>query len=226
MKAKCMAKRGSIVSISSGYDTLSHFKLLKGNFSGGRSSIVESSPTTSSIFQSPPKATLTINLSKNHSPFVTIQQGGSHSLLLWPLIIPSQTHPFDCFVPMTSFHLSFLQDSSLRMSAMTVRIIVIGDTSVGKTQMMLRYCDNQFSSTRTSTIGVDFKTKTVMIDGVPTGFRSGTLLDKSAFETSSKTITAGPKGSCLSTTSPRRNHSLRSASRFRPSIDSRTPALP
>jgi small GTP-binding protein len=53
------------------------------------------------------------------------------------------------------------------MSGTTVRIIVIGDTAVGKTQMMLRYCDNQFSSTGTSTIGVDFKTKTVMIDGVP-----------------------------------------------------------
>jgi small GTP-binding protein len=33
--------------------------------------------------------------------------------------------------------------------------------------MMLRYCDNQFNVNAISTIGVDFKTKNVMIDGVP-----------------------------------------------------------
>jgi small GTP-binding protein len=52
------------------------------------------------------------------------------------------------------------------MSATNLRIIVIGDAGVGKTQMMLRYCDNQFNQLSTSTVGVDFKTKMLAIDGV------------------------------------------------------------
>jgi small GTP-binding protein len=48
----------------------------------------------------------------------------------------------------------------------TLRIIVIGDAGVGKTQMMMRYCEDSFSATGTTTVGVDFKMKWVSLDGV------------------------------------------------------------
>jgi small GTP-binding protein len=47
-----------------------------------------------------------------------------------------------------------------------VKLIVIGDSTVGKTQMMLRFTDDTFSATALSTIGVDFKSKDVQIEGV------------------------------------------------------------
>ena len=44
------------------------------------------------------------------------------------------------------------------------KIIVIGDSSVGKTNLLSRFVKNQFSTDSKPTIGVDFATKTVSID--------------------------------------------------------------
>jgi small GTP-binding protein len=48
-----------------------------------------------------------------------------------------------------------------------VRLIVIGDSGVGKTQMMFRFTDDTFQAQTVSTVGVDFKAKTIQIAGVP-----------------------------------------------------------
>jgi small GTP-binding protein len=49
----------------------------------------------------------------------------------------------------------------------TIRLIVIGDSGVGKTQMMFRFTDDTFYSQSGPTVGVDFKAKTIPISGVP-----------------------------------------------------------
>lgn len=43
------------------------------------------------------------------------------------------------------------------------KIVVIGDPAVGKTSMMCRYTDNKFYEEHLTTIGVDFKIKTLTI---------------------------------------------------------------
>jgi small GTP-binding protein len=48
-----------------------------------------------------------------------------------------------------------------------IRLIVIGDSRVGKTQMMVRFMDDDFDPQGSSTVGVDFKTKPVILRGVP-----------------------------------------------------------
>lgn len=44
------------------------------------------------------------------------------------------------------------------------KILLIGDSGVGKSSVLLRYSDDAYSDSYTSTIGVDFKIKTIKLD--------------------------------------------------------------
>lgn len=46
-----------------------------------------------------------------------------------------------------------------------VKIVIVGDAGVGKSTLLLRYTDNEFSKAHVSTIGVDFKFKNIQLDG-------------------------------------------------------------
>jgi len=46
-----------------------------------------------------------------------------------------------------------------------IRIMLIGDSNVGKTSIIKRYCKNQFSPSYISTVGIDFETKYLKING-------------------------------------------------------------
>lgn len=44
------------------------------------------------------------------------------------------------------------------------KVIIIGDSGVGKTNLLTKFCDDVFRDSYVATIGVDFKLKTVEID--------------------------------------------------------------
>ena len=44
-----------------------------------------------------------------------------------------------------------------------IRIMLIGDSNVGKTSILKRYCKNQFSESYISTVGIDFETKYIKV---------------------------------------------------------------
>ncbi|CAM9397540.1 unnamed protein product, partial [Pylaiella littoralis] len=46
-----------------------------------------------------------------------------------------------------------------------VKLLIIGDSGVGKSCLLLRYSDDEFSSDYISTIGIDFKIKTTEVNG-------------------------------------------------------------
>ncbi|KAK7904957.1 hypothetical protein WMY93_017564 [Mugilogobius chulae] len=46
------------------------------------------------------------------------------------------------------------------------RLLMLGDSGVGKTSMLRRFTESEFESSHISTIGVDFKMKTLEIDGI------------------------------------------------------------
>ncbi len=48
-------------------------------------------------------------------------------------------------------------------SDVIVKIVIIGDSGVGKTNILLRFCDNDFKISYSATIGVDFKIKVINI---------------------------------------------------------------
>jgi Ras-related protein Rab-1A len=45
-----------------------------------------------------------------------------------------------------------------------LKLLLIGDTSVGKTSMILKYTDNKFPEAHIATIGVEYKTKSIYTD--------------------------------------------------------------
>ena len=56
-----------------------------------------------------------------------------------------------------------MQSPKKRQNEINVKCIVIGDTSTGKTSIVRRYIDNQFETNYCTTIGVDFKQKSLLV---------------------------------------------------------------
>lgn len=46
-----------------------------------------------------------------------------------------------------------------------IKIILIGDTGAGKTSLLTRFAEDAFNNFFIPTIGVDFRTRDIMIDG-------------------------------------------------------------
>jgi Ras-related protein Rab-8A len=44
------------------------------------------------------------------------------------------------------------------------KVIIIGDSGVGKTNFITRFCENSFKDSYVATIGVDFKIKSVSVE--------------------------------------------------------------
>ncbi|KAF0311740.1 Ras-related protein Rab-18-B [Amphibalanus amphitrite] len=47
----------------------------------------------------------------------------------------------------------------------TLKILIIGESGAGKSSLLLRFVDNTFDPDQSATIGVDFKVKTINVDG-------------------------------------------------------------
>jgi Ras-related protein Rab-1A len=58
--------------------------------------------------------------------------------------------------------MSFL-DKSAKADA-TVQLILVGESMVGKTCILLRYTDDSFTHVHMTTIGVENKSKTIQVD--------------------------------------------------------------
>jgi small GTP-binding protein len=57
------------------------------------------------------------------------------------------------------------QSSSSANDNSVIRLLLLGDSAVGKSSLLLRFCEGRFENNFVITIGVDFKTKTMNIDG-------------------------------------------------------------
>lgn len=47
----------------------------------------------------------------------------------------------------------------------TLKILIIGESGVGKSSLLLRFTDDLFDPQLSATIGVDFKVKNLTVDG-------------------------------------------------------------
>ncbi|KAG8864224.1 hypothetical protein FRB96_006045 [Tulasnella sp. 330] len=71
-------------------------------------------------------------------------------------IVPFPAEPSDLVPP-----------NSPKPAPILVKLVVIGDTAVGKTDLVTRYCTGTWVKPGTATVGIDFKIKTIQVGGAP-----------------------------------------------------------
>lgn len=74
------------------------------------------------------------------------------------------------------------------------KLLIIGDSGVGKSSLLLRFADNMFSGSYITTIGVDFKIRTVNIDGQRVKLQIWDTAGQERFRTITSTYYRGTHG--------------------------------
>jgi Ras-related protein Rab-8A len=80
---------------------------------------------------------------------------------------------------------------------MQVKLLMIGDSGVGKTCLLLRYANDSFSPTFITTIGIDFKIKNVEIDGTRIKLQIWDTAGQERFRTITTSYFRGAQGILL-----------------------------
>ena len=62
-------------------------------------------------------------------------------------------------------HFSVLLECLLYFEYVLYKLLLIGDSGVGKSSLLLRFSDDSYSESYVCTVGVDFKIKTIEVDG-------------------------------------------------------------
>lgn len=75
-----------------------------------------------------------------------------------------------------------------------IKLLIVGDSGVGKTNMLLRFCSDNFMNSHLTTIGIDFKTKTVDIDGKKVRMQIWDTAGQERFRTITQTYYRGAMG--------------------------------
>mmetsp|Transcript_19784 Transcript_19784/g.58880 ORF Transcript_19784/g.58880 Transcript_19784/m.58880 type:complete len:204 (+) Transcript_19784:271-882(+) len=84
-----------------------------------------------------------------------------------------------------------------RQYDMQIKLLMIGDSAVGKTSLLLRYANDTFSSTFITTIGIDFKIKTISLGGKRVKLQIWDTAGQEQFRTITRSYFRGAQGIVL-----------------------------
>eukprot|EP00501_MAST-03F_sp_TOSAG23-6_P001150 GSMAST32.ASY1.ANO1.1193.1 assembled CDS len=79
-----------------------------------------------------------------------------------------------------------------------VKLLLIGDSGVGKSCVLLRYCDGKFTTNFITTIGIDFKIKTVTVGDKVLKLQVWDTAGQERFKTICTAYYRGAQGICTS----------------------------
>lgn len=79
----------------------------------------------------------------------------------------------------------------------TLKFLVVGDSGVGKTSLLVRYCDDTFQTDYLSTIGVDFKIKRIEYNNQPVTLNIWDTAGQERFRNITKSFYKGAHGIVL-----------------------------
>ncbi|KAI1293775.1 Ras-related protein Rab-35 [Halotydeus destructor] len=74
------------------------------------------------------------------------------------------------------------------------KLLIIGDSGVGKSSLLLRFADNMFTGSYITTIGVDFKIRTIEVDGEKVKLQIWDTAGQERFRTITSTYYRGTHG--------------------------------
>ena len=84
--------------------------------------------------------------------------------------------------------------SSNEDNIIVLNIILLGDSSVGKTSLLKKYIDDVFEETYMSTIGVDFKEKKISLNDLKVNLKIWDSAGQERFKSIAKTFIKGADG--------------------------------
>lgn len=78
-----------------------------------------------------------------------------------------------------------------------IKLLIIGNSGVGKTNMLLQFCENNFMTSHLTTIGIDFKTKTILLGKDKIRLQIWDTAGQEKFKTITQTYYRGAMGIIL-----------------------------
>lgn len=75
-----------------------------------------------------------------------------------------------------------------------VKLVIIGDSAVGKTNILLRFVNDEYKVSHITTIGVDYKVKILPVDGVNIKMQIWDTAGQERFKTITETYYKGSAG--------------------------------
>jgi len=77
------------------------------------------------------------------------------------------------------------------------KVFIIGDSGVGKTNLLTKFCDGVFKDSYVATIGVDFKLKTINVDDAKVKLQIWDTAGQERFRNITQTYYKGAAGIIL-----------------------------